>query len=408
MRGNGIIQAVLLLAMAAVLLSIMGCPPDPNMDTKELVKVFLKSSCCGCEIRRIEGEGEPDEGEAVEGEPGEGEPAEGEGTEGESGEGEPEPPEGMTDVGSGSFKMGASDGESAEEPVHSVSLSAYYIGKFEVTNEEYAQVLNWANGQGLLEGYGGRSYDGRLVYFEGWPLADTYDSSADAQIVYSGGVFTPRNRPGHNDNLFSMASHPVVRVSWFGAVAYCNWRSEMEGLQPCYDLETWTRYEPVRSGYRLPTEAEWERAASWDGAKHWRYGMTSDAIDITRANYIEGGEANPLELRTQPYTAPGGWYNGVNAARLNTPATKTKNALSPAGAYDMSGNVSEWCHDWYQYDFYDSSPSSNPAGPSTGANRVIRGGSWGNNAYDCRTARRYGDDPEYLFYNVGFRVARNQ
>ena len=60
-----------------------------------------------------------------------------------------------------------------------------------------------------------------------------------------------------------MASHPVVRVSWFGAVAYCNWRSEMEGLQPCYDLETWTRYEPVRSGYRLPTEAEWERAASW-------------------------------------------------------------------------------------------------------------------------------------------------
>jgi len=154
MRGNGIIQAVLLLAMAAVLLSIMGCPPDPNMDTKELVKVFLKSSCCGCEIRRIEGEGEPDEGEAVEGEPGEGEPAEGEGTEGESGEGEPEPPEGMTDVGSGSFKMGASDGESAEEPVHSVSLSAYYIGKFEVTNEEYAQVLNWANGQGLLEGYG--------------------------------------------------------------------------------------------------------------------------------------------------------------------------------------------------------------------------------------------------------------
>lgn len=403
MRGQGIVQAGILAVVIGIAVSITGCPHQPDLNAKSFVKTFLKSTFCGCEIRRVEGEGEPGEGEPAEGEPAEGEPAEG-----EPAEGEPAPPEGMTSVGAGSFRMGSNGGESVELPIHAVSLGAYYIGLYEVTNQEYADVLNWANDQDLLEGYAGSFYDGRLVYFDGWPLADTYDSGADAQLIYDGSRFSVRNRPGHQENLFSMADHPVVMVSWFGAVAYCNWRSQIEGLQPCYDLNTWTRFEPVRNGYRLPTEAEWERAAAWDGSKHWGYGMTSDVIDITRANFVDGGEANPLELRTQPYTSPVDWYDGVNPARLNTPAVKTRNAVSPVGAYGMSGNAWEWCHDWYQDNYYSVSPSSNPAGPESGGNRVFRGGSWANNAYNCRTAMRFSSYPEYREYHLGFRVVRSR
>lgn len=397
----GVIAAVLFFSFGT------GCPPEKESEAGVLIKSLVGMSCCGCEIRRAEGEGEPDEGESPEGESNEGESSEGETAEGE----EPIVPDGMVNIEVGAFRMGrpySDTGESVELPVHTVSLSPYYLGKYEVTNGEFADVLNYARGKGYIEGAGGSAYTGNSVYYKGYFLADTYAITADAQIIYDDGQFRPRSRPGHDENPFDMAEHPVVMVSWYGAVAYCNWRSEMEGLQPCYNLDDWSRYEPVRKGYRLPTEAEWERAAAWDGVKHWRYGMFSDILDITRVNYIAESYANPLELRAQPFTSPVGWYDGVNAARLNTPSLKTINAVSPVGAYDMSGNVWEWCHDWYDGEYYTESPEDDPAGPESGSSRVFRGGSWANNADSCRTARRFSSDPEYAENHLGFRIARNR
>lgn len=412
MRGSILFQLTVFAVAVLFLFFNMGCPPEKESEARVLIKSLVGMSCCGCEIRRTEGEGESEEGESPEGESTEGESSEGEGAEGEAAEGEePVVPEGMIDIEAGSFRMGRSysdTGESVELPVHAVSLSPYYLGKYEVTNHEFAEVLNYARSQGYIEGYGGGSYTGSKVYYEGYFLTDTYASSAESQLIYEGGAFSVRTRPGHDENPFDMAEHPVVMVTWYGAVAYCNWLSETEGLQPCYNLDNWSRYEPVRNGYRLPTEAEWERAAAWDGVKHWRYGMSSDILDIRRANYIAESSANPLELRTQPFTSPVGWYDGVNAARLNTPSLKTINAVSPAGAYDMSGNVWEWCHDWYDGEYYSEALEDDPAGPESGSSRVFRGGSWANNADNCRTARRFSSDPEYAENHLGFRVARNR
>ncbi|NLV43001.1 MAG: formylglycine-generating enzyme family protein [Candidatus Hydrogenedentes bacterium] len=313
----------------------------------------------------------------------------------------------MISIPAGAFQMGDpwNEGYSDERPLHAVYLNAYKIGKYEVTNREYAEILNWAKSRGYLENNGGGTYTGGLIYAYGQPLADTETSSEYSQLMYTEGSFGVRSCFGYGVQLFSMEDHPMVYVSWYGAVCYCNWLSEQQGLQACYDTATWTRYEPVRNGYRLPTEAEWERAAAWDGSKHWRYGMTSDTIDITRANYYESGFANPLGLTSYPYTSPVGWYNGEHPARLSTPGTLTKNARSPVGAYDMSGNVWEWCHDWYSSTYYGLSPYLNPTGPTSGSYRLLRGGSWHADASDCRAAYRGVYSPYYRYYFIGFRLA---
>jgi len=317
----------------------------------------------------------------------------------------------MITVPTGTFQMGDpwNEGDTRERPVHSVYLDAYQIGKYEVTNREYADVLNWANAQGYLTNSSGGPYTGGLIYASGKPIADTEASSESSQITYSSGVFAVRSRAGYNGRSFSMANHPVVMVSWYGAVAYCSWLSEQQGLQPCYNMIYFTRYEPLRNGYRLPTEAEWERAAAWDGSRHWRYGMTSDTIDITRANFYDGSldvpYANPLGLQSYPYTSPAGWYDGLNPARLSIPLTLTENSPSPVGAYDMSGNAWEWCHDWW-YRSYTTELVTNPTGPTSGSSRLLRGGSWVNNGYYCRSAARYYYNPDNRNSCYGFRISR--
>lgn len=363
-----------------------------------------------------EGEGEiPVEGEG-EGEllvEGEGEPAEGESVEGEAIEGEPVVVPGeLVDVSAGTFQMGDpwNEGSENETPVHAVTLDAYRIGKYEVTNQEFADVLDWAHGRGYLKNVTGGAYTGGMIYAYGVFIAGTRTSSWYSQITYSDGVFGVHSREGHGGVLYSMADHPMVHVSWYGAVCYCNWLSEIHGLQACYDTATWARYAPVRNGYRLPTEAEWERAAAWDGSRHWRYGMTSDTIDITRANYWPASvvnPANPLGLTDyHPSTSPVGWYNGGNPARLSAPGMLTMNAMSPVGAYDMTGNVFEWCHDMYDDMYYQGGEMTNPLGPSTtGYYRVLRGGSWGDDSTTTRSAYRCVYDPRDGFESIGFRVA---
>jgi sulfatase modifying factor 1 len=283
----------------------------------------------------------------------------------------------MVSVAAGSFEMGDpwNDGGSGERPVHTVRLSAYEIGKYEVTNQEYADMLNWASARGYLTtaSSSAASAYGRKLLDVGNPYC---------QITYSDGRFDVESRDGH-----SMAEHPVVEVSWFGAAAYCNWLSESQGLQPCYDTSTWA-CDFSKNGYHLPTEAQWERAAAWNGSIHSRYGNGSNTLGPSNATYYS---SNPLGLSTYPYTSPVGYHNG---------------ASSPAGCYDMSGNVWEWCHDWYGGRYYGGSPGTDPEGPGSGARRVRRGGSWDFYAYNCRSAFRYYGGPGNSYDAVGFRIAR--
>ena len=325
----------------------------------------------------------------------------------------------LVSVSGGTFQMGATDGEggSADElPRRAVTLSAYRIGKYEVTNEEFADVMTWALAQGYIEGFDIDA--GGLVPYSGgyamlanslpaiMPLfcALPYPAGETryCQITFDGTSFGVNTRDG-----ISLAKHPVNEISWFGAVCYCNWLSEIHDLTPCYNLPTSTdRISPLPNGYRLPTEAEWEYAAAWNqgAGSHWIYAMQSDTIEQTRANYlvISPGPIfnwNPLGFTSMPYTTPVGFYNGTGG-RTDSP--------SPVGCYDMSGNVLEWCHDWYASSYYSSGPQTDPTGPATAVERVLRGGDFAGEAPNQRTACRYAINVTTTFFGPtsGFRVAR--
>jgi formylglycine-generating enzyme required for sulfatase activity len=175
-------------------------------------------------------------------------------------------------------------------------------------------------------------------------------------------------------------NNPAVYVSWEDATSFCNWLSAMEGLQPVYQMKgekvsaDWSA-----NGYRLPTEAEWEYAAR-GGVEQKPYAYSgSDDLDAV------------------------GWYKGNAANRTQPVAHKRPNTL---GLYDMSGNVWEWCWDWYDEKYYKTSPSSNPKGPSTGSYRVLRGGSWGYRPRYCCVALRFYVTPGDRSDLFGFRLAR--
>ena len=161
-------------------------------------------------------------------------------------------------------------------------------------------------------------------------------------------------------------SYPIINVTHYDAVAYCNWLGEKFG-----------------GDWRLPTEAEWEYAAK-GGNKSYGYTYSG---------------SNDLETV--------GWFANNAGGQTNSVGRKKPNEL---GIYDMSGNVREWCSDWYRADYYVSSPSSNPRGPSSGSNvqRVVRGGGWGCGPAYCRVANRFSSSPVYRYAGNGFRVVLSQ
>ena len=305
-------------------------------------------------------------------------------------------PLGMIMVSGGEFEMGDpwAEYQTDELPVHAVYLSPYYIDTFEVTNQQYANALNWAWAQGgLIEVTGGVVYKAADTE----PYCDTSSASVESRIHWDGATFSIT--AGKED-------HPMVRVSWYGAVAYANWRSAMEGKPSCYDLSTWSCDFGV-AGYRLPTEAEWEKAASWNPITqyHYRFGEHTDGcgpscLDAQRANYWES--ADPFETGDEPWTTPVGYYDGSDHGGY-----QTQNALCYYGCYDMSGNVCEWCYDWGDSNYYSAYPPDgwppDPTGPETGSVRVIRGGGWGNTLFVCRTADRAATTPDIRHQNFGFR-----
>jgi sulfatase modifying factor 1 len=293
-------------------------------------------------------------------------------------------------IPAGQFEMGDHhDGMSFSLPVHSVYIDSFYMGKFEITNQQYADFLNSAKDANDIKVDGGVVYtfsDGSNSY----PYCNTHSFDAISQIDYSGGVFSVKIKDGTTD----MSDHPMVHVSWYGSLAYCNWKSLQEGYSSCYDLSTW-QCDFTKAAFRLPTEAEWEYAArGGEHSPYYRYPW-SDTIDGSMANFLLSGD--PYETGAYPYTTPVGYYNGGQ-----TPSgTDMANGY---GLYDMAGNVWDWCNDWWDSNYYSTSPYDNPQGPAGGTVRVLRGGYWGTGTSGCRVAVRYNNTSDYRYGRAGFRV----
>ena len=292
----------------------------------------------------------------------------------------------MVFVQGGRFTMGCteeqgSDCDPDEKPPHEVELSDYYIGKYEVTNEEYAAFLNEISDEISLDENGDKvTYKGNVIFDVFCGTEKGGCSGFKEMIEYTGGSKAGgmfRVVPGYE-------KHPVVLVSWYGARAYASWLSEKTGKD-----------------YRLPTEAEWEYAArGGQKSKGYKYAGTGVKNELYKyANFCDANCGKDWKDGTQDdgyaYTAAVGQF--------------LPNEL---GLYDMSGNVWEWCHDWYgDEDYYKECKQKgvvrNPKGPVKGSFRVYRGGSWNSYARGCRVSYRSSWSPDSRINGVGFRLARS-
>lgn len=262
-------------------------------------------------------------------------------------------------VAAGEFEMGTSEdqaqaiikefgrnwkeGDKREMPQHRVALDAYRIGKYPVTNAQFRPFVDG-------DGYTNKEY---------W-TEDGWEWRMRNEIT----------KPRYwDDPQWNLDNHPVVGVSWYEANAYCQWLTRRE-----------TRNEKRK--FRLPTEAEWEKAASWEDAKKVkRVYAWGDEFDGQKGNVSASGIGR---------TSAVGLFS---------------NHPSPCGAMDMTGNVWEWCTDWFAGEYYQESPRENPQGPSSGKFRVLRGGAFYDESGLARCACRGRLTPDLRDLNIGFRVA---
>jgi len=265
----------------------------------------------------------------------------------------------MIRIPGGTFTMGSNDSRDSDpdwggsaSPAHTVTLNGFSMSRYEVTQELYFSITK----------------NRPSVYFRSNP-ADGEDQD----------------------------KRPVENVTWYDAVEFCNRLSAAEGLTPAYTIDKdrsdptgiipdgvkWTvTWNKNANGYRLPTEAEWEYAAK---------GGNPNAAGWKKFTYSGSNNADAV-----------GWYAGNSWAMTREAGKKAPNGL---GLYDMSGNVSEWCWDWYED--YTGEARTNPNGASSGIYRVIRGGSWNQDPSRMRSVFRDFLRPDGHFSNNGFRLARS-
>jgi formylglycine-generating enzyme required for sulfatase activity len=295
------------------------------------------------------------------------------------------PPPGMLFIPAGYFTMGDILGDliGLGTPVHTVYVSAVYLDRFEVTNEQMRQVMQWAfdNNKILIS-------TNSVINTEGSPQELLVLNKYDAVLSFVNGHFLVQN--GRTNNA-------AIWVTWYGAVAYCNYLSEMENLPVCYNLTNWA-CDFTANGYRLPTEAEWEKAARGGYEGHRFPWSDVDTITHSQANY-NSSTNHSYDI------SPTRGYNPL--AGTNAPQTMDVGRFAPNGygLYDMAGNVWEWVWDWNAR--YTSDTQFDPMGPSTGLDRIFRGGSWRTTSERVTCAMRYSSSPPTgSFDDIGFRTAR--
>jgi len=302
---------------------------------------------------------------------------------------EPKPSQ-MVFIAGGRFQMGdrRNEGSAGERPVHDVTLSSFYMGRYEVTNRKYCHFLNSALSNNLIQVSDGIVY--KMDADLSQPYCDTSASSTYSQIVLMDNTFYVATKGGRD-----MSNDPVIRISWYGAVAYCNWLSELEGREPCYNLSTWA-CNFTKNGYHLPTEAQWEYAAR-GGLVGSRFPW-GDTITHEQANYFSSVVYAYDVSETRGYHPM--WNDGT---RPHTSPVGTFVA-NQYGLHDMTGNVLEWCNDWHAG--YSPASQTDPTGATAGSYRVLRGGGWDHIASLCRVTYRHVGSPANRNNNYGFRVCR--
>ena len=249
----------------------------------------------------------------------------------------------MVLVVGGEFLMGSNNGFTDEKPVHKVRIDSFYIGKYEITIADFKQFID----------------------------ATSYKTDADKggwSWIWNGATWIKKRGVnwqcdvGGNKIPAGDYSRPVIHVSWNDAKEYCNWLSKQTG-----------------DHYRLPTEAEWEYAAI-------------GGYKAIKTKY--SGSNNIDEVA---------WYAINSDGHPHTVGGKKPNSI---GIYDMSGNVWEWCNDWYYFSYYSSCPMYDPQGKTNGTKRVIRGGSWKDYKNYCRISIRGKNEPNTRGILIGFRVVK--